>query len=254
MSIFKKSGEGFLAKLFKHKQVEELAEELAHTYAEKMQADMLSENSETDTAEDSTAEPVPMLEATESGEVDFTEPPETTEGESPPQDTADSTEPSEVRKHLITFRVNNMELEAINRRYAETSFRSRGDFCRYSALTVMNVEEDTEDIKQIARYISSISNSFNQVAHRVNKGSKLYDEDIADMKERLEEVWQLLVSIRSTREHTVQLLISATQTKPQTANMLLATCAYLLHVEHQNSLGTSDRQLAQGEAEVSAST
>ena len=250
MSIFKKPEKGFLAKLFKHKQVEELAEELAHTYADEMQADMLSDNSETDTAEDTAAEPIPMLEVTETGEVDFTEPPETTEGESPPQDT----EPSEVRKHLITFRVNDMELEAINRRYAETSFRSRGDFCRYSALTVMNVEEDTEDIKQIARYISSISNSFNQVAHRVNKGGKLYDEDIADMKERLEEVWQLLVSIRSTREHTAQLLISATQTKPQTANMLLATCAYLLHLEHQNSLGTSGRQSAQDEAEVSAST
>ena len=250
MSLFKKSGEGFLAKLFKHKQVEELAEELAHTYADEMQADMLSDNPETDTAEDTAAEPVPMLEVTESGEVNFTEPPETTDGESPAQDT----EPSEVRKHLITFRVNDMELEAINRRYAETSFRSRGDFCRYSALTVMNVEEDTEDIKQIARYISSISNSFNQVAHRVNKGGKLYDEDIADMKERLEEVWRLLVSIRSTREHTVQLLISATQTKPQTANMLLATCAYLLHVEHQNSLETSGSQSAQDEAEVSAST
>ena len=254
MSIFKKPEKGFLAKLFKHKQVEELAEELAHTYADEMQADTLSDNPETDTAEDTTAEPVPMLEVTESGEVDFTEPPENVEGESPPQYTADITEPSEVRKHLITFRVNDMELEAINRRYAETSFKSRGDFCRYSALTVMNVEEDTEDIKQIARYISSISNSFNQVAHRVNKGGKLYDEDIADMKARLEEVWQLLVSIRSTREHTVQLLISATQTKPQTANMLLATCAYLLHVEHQNSLGTSGRQLAQDEAEVNAST
>lgn len=250
MSIFKKSGEGFLAKLFKHKQVEELAEELAHTYADEVQADTLSDNPETDTAEDTTTEPVPMLEVTESGEVDFTEPPENTEGESPPQDT----EPSEVRKHLITFRVNDAELEAINRRYAETSFRSRGDFCRYSALTVMNVEEDTEDIKQIARYISSISNSFNQVAHRVNKGGKLYDEDIADMKARLEEVWQLLVSIRSTREHTVQLLISATQTKPQTANMLLATCAYLLHVEHQNNSRTSGRQSAQDEAEASAST
>ena len=250
MSIFKKPEKGFLAKLFKHKQVEELAEELAHTYADEMQADMLSDNPETDTAEDTAAEPVPMLEVTESGEVDFTEPPETTEGESPPQDT----ESSEVRKHLITFRVNDMELEAINRRYAETSFRSRGDFCRYSALTVMNVEEDSEDIKQIARYISSISNSFNQVAHRVNKGGKLYDEDIADMKERLEEVWQLLVSIRSTREHTVQLLISATQTKPQTANMLLATCAYLLHVEHQNSSKISESVSAQGEAEASAST
>ena len=250
MSMFKKPEKGFLAKLFKHKQVEELAEELAHTYADEMQADMLSDNSETDTVEDTAAEPVPMLEVTESGEVNFTEPPETIEGVSPPQDT----EPSEVRKHLITFRVNDEELEAINRRYAETSFRSRGDFCRYSALTVMNVEEDTEDIKQIARYISSISNSFNQVAHRINKGGKLYDEDIADMKERLEEVWQLLVSIRSTREHTVQLLISATQTKPQTANMLLATCAYLLHVEHQNNLETSGSQSAQDEAEASAST
>ncbi len=123
MSIFKKPEKGFLAKLFKHKQVEELA----HTYADEMQADMLSENPETDTAEDTAAEPVPMLEVTESGEVDFTEPPDTTEGESPPQ----NTEPSEVRKHLITFRMNDMELEAINCRYAKTSFKSRGDFCRY---------------------------------------------------------------------------------------------------------------------------
>ena len=75
MSIFKKPEKGFLAKLFKHKQVEELAEELAYTYAEEMQADMLSDNPETDTAEDTAAEPVPMLEVTESGEIDFTEPP-----------------------------------------------------------------------------------------------------------------------------------------------------------------------------------
>ena len=55
MSIFKKPEKGFLAKLFKHKQVEELAEELAHTYADEMRADMLSENPETDTAEDTAA-------------------------------------------------------------------------------------------------------------------------------------------------------------------------------------------------------
>lgn len=250
MSIFKKSGEGFLAKLFKHKQVEELAEELAHTYAEKMQADMLSENSATDTAEDSTAEPVPMLEVTESGEVDFTEPPETTEGESPPQDT----EPSEVRKHLITFRVNDMELEAINRRYAETSFRSRGDFCRYSALTLMNVEEDTEDIKQIARYISSISNSFNQVAHRVNKTGHLYESDIETMKKGMNEIWQLLTSIRYTKERTMQLLISSTRTKPETAGMLLATCAYLLHKEQLSSSEKQESLQAQDNAEPKPST
>lgn len=254
MSVFKESGEGFLAKLFQRKQVEELAEELSHTYAEKMQEELQSESDEQSITEDTAAEQIPMLEVTETGEVDFTEPPENAEGESPPQTETEDTEPSEVRRHLITFRVNDAELEAINRRYAETSFKSRGDFCRYSALIVMNIEEDTEDIKQIARYISSISNSFNQVAHRVNKGGKLYDEDISDMKARLEEVWQLLVSIRSTRERWAQLLISATQTKPQTANMLLATCAYLLHLEHQNSLETSGKQSAQDGAEMPPNT
>ena len=74
-------------------------EELAHTYSDEMQEDLQSENDEPTATEDTAAEPVPMLEVTESGEVNFTEQPETTEGESPPQDT----EPSEVRKHLITF-------------------------------------------------------------------------------------------------------------------------------------------------------
>lgn len=250
MSVFKKSGESFLERLFKHKQVEELAEELVHTYADEMQAEMQSKSDEPITSEDTAAEPVSMLEVTETDELDFDNQPENAEGESPPQDTA----PSEVRRHIITFRVNDEELAAINKRYAETSFKSRGDFCRYSALTVMNVEEDTEDIKQTARSISSISNSFNQVAHRVNKTGHIYDADIDEMKKGMNEIWQLLVSIRFTRERTTQLLISATRTRPQTANMLLATCAYLLHLEHQNNSEIFGSVSAQDDAETKPST
>ena len=73
---------GFLSKLFSHKSVEEVADEIANTYAEEVQSDMLS-----DTAEQTAAEPVPMLEVTDTGEVDFTEPPENSEGESQPKDT-----------------------------------------------------------------------------------------------------------------------------------------------------------------------
>jgi hypothetical protein len=245
MSLFKKSDEGFLTKLFKHKEVDKLAEELAHTYAEEMLSE--SEQNVSDNAEEIN---LPMLEVTEKGEVDFDNPTENTEDKSHTQDI----ESSEIRKHIITFRVNDLELETINRRYAETSFKSRGDFCRYSALTVMNVEEDTESIKQIARHISSISNSFNQVAHRTNRTGKIYDEDISEMKKGLNEIWQLLVSIRSTKERTMQLLISATQTKPQTANMLLATCAYLLHKEQLNSSEIQESTSAQDVAETKHST
>ena len=101
MSIFKKPEKGFLAKLFKHKQVEELAEELAHTYAEEMQEDLQSESDEPTATEDTAAEPVPMLEVTESGEVDFTEPPENVEGESPPQDTEYRGHKADSEVHLV---------------------------------------------------------------------------------------------------------------------------------------------------------
>ena len=254
MPLFKKPSEGFLAKLFRRKQVDELAQELANNYAE----DMLADQEGQTTSAECEIEPVPMLEVTDTGEVDFDASTVNVEDESPPQDDADSTKQSthnpEVRNHLITFRVNDDELAAINRRYAETSFKSRGDFCRYSALTVMNIEEDTEDIKSIARYLSSMSNSFNQIAFRVNKTGKVYDDDISEIKETIELTWQLLTSIRSTRERTMQLLISATQTKPQTANMLLATCAYLLHTEHQNNSEKQESLSGQDSVEMKPST
>lgn len=240
---------GFLSKLFSHKSVEEVADEIANTYAEEVQSDMLS-----DTAEQTAAEPVPMLEVTDTGEVDFTEPPENSEGESPPKDTPEVSEPSEVRKHIITFRVNDAELAAINRRYEQTSFKSRGDYCRYSALTVMNIEEDNESLLAAARGISSVSNSFNQVAHRVNKTGHIYESDIETMKKGMNEIWQLLTSIRYTKERTMQLLISSTRTKPQTAGMLLATCAYLLHKEQLSSSEKQESLQAQDDAEPKPST
>lgn len=246
----KKGIGNFFSRLFKHKEVEEIAQELAETYGDEMREAMLSDDTEPTISEDTTAEQVPMLEVTESGEVEFDVQTENAEDESPPQDTEPKEYNPEVRNHLITFRVNDQELEAINRRYAETSFKSRGDFCRYSALTLMNIEEDTEDIKGIARYLSSIANSFNQIAHRVNKGGKLYDEDIDEMKERLDEIWQLLTFIRSTRERWVQFLTSATQARPQTGGMLLAICAYLLHKEQQSNSQTQDDLSAQDVAET----
>ena len=240
---------GFLSKLFSHKSVEKVADEIANTYAEEVQADMLS-----DTAEQTAAEPVPMLEVTDTGEVDFTEPSEKSEGESQPKDTPEVSEPSEVRKHIITFRVNDAELEAINRRYEQTSFKSRGDYCRYSALTVMNVEEDNESLLAAARGISSVSNSFNQVAHRVNKTGHLYESEIETMKKGMNEIWQLLTSLRCTKERTMQLLISSTRTKPETAGMLLATCAYLLHKEQHSSSEKQESLQAQDDAEPKPST
>ena len=253
MSKRKKPNEGFLARLFKHKKVDELAEELSNTYADEIREDVFSES---ENLEDDS--PVELLEVSDSGDIDFQNT-DNSEDSSPPIQNDSNEENvtennSNIRNHIITFRVNDAELAAIDKRCKETSFRSRGDFCRYSALTVMNVEQDDETLKGIAKFMSSVSNSFNQIAYRTNKNGRIYEEDIFEMKEYINIIWQLLTSIRSSRERTMQLLISATQTKPQTANMLLATCAYLLHKEHQSNLQKQESESAEVKQEQNVST
>ena len=94
---------GFLSKLFSHKSVEEVADEIANTYAEEVQAD---------NAEQTENEPVNMLEVTDTGEIEYTEKTETEQGEPTPQEDMQTDDPSEVRRHIITFRVNDAELAA----------------------------------------------------------------------------------------------------------------------------------------------
>lgn len=182
---------GFLSKLFSHKSVEEVADEIANTYAEEVQA-VTAEQTDTAGAE---TEQVNMLEVSDTGEIEYTEKAETDQGESPPQEDIQTADPSEVRRHIITFRVNDAELAAINRRYEQTSF-----------------------------------------------------------KKGMNEIWQLLTSIRYTKERTIQLLISSTRTKPETAGMLLATCAYLLHREQHSSSEKQGSLQAQDDAEPKHST
>ena len=108
---------GFLSKLFSCKEVEEVAEEIVKTYADEVQANTLSKSAEpSDTAEVEN-ELVHMLEVTESGDIEFTENAETEQDILLPQEEVQTAELSDVQKHIITFRVNDAELAAINRRY-----------------------------------------------------------------------------------------------------------------------------------------
>ena len=130
MSKRKKPNEGFLARLFKHKKVDELAEELSNTYADEIREDVFSES---ENLEDDS--PVELLEVSDSGDIDFQNT-DNSEDSSPPIQNDSNEENvtennSNIRNHIITFRVNDAELAAIDKRFKETSFRSRGDFCRY---------------------------------------------------------------------------------------------------------------------------
>ncbi len=139
------------------------------------------------------------------------------------------------RTKILQFRVTEDELKIIDERFRKSYSKTRGEYLRRSALSSINIVLDEEKFQQQNRQISGIANNINQIAARVNSTGNLYAEDLREIKEEIQQLWQLQVSILSELHSINQFSISLTETKPETASLLLAVAAQLIHEQQQNN-------------------
>ena len=139
------------------------------------------------------------------------------------------------RSKILQFRVTKEELKIIDERFRKSYAKTRGEYLRRSALSSINIVLDEEKFQQQNRQISGIANNINQIAVRVNSTGNLYAEDLQEIREELQELWQLQVSILSELHSINQFSTSLTETRPETASLLLATVAQLMHEQQANS-------------------
>ncbi len=100
------------------------------------------------------------------------------------------------RNIQVKFRVDEKEYECILKKVQLSGKRNMASYLRYMAITgrIMNIE--LEDLKITSANVGRITSSLNQIAKRINATGNIYDEDIADMKDKVDKVWQELKSIR----------------------------------------------------------
>jgi len=100
------------------------------------------------------------------------------------------------RNIQVKFRVDEKEYECILKKVQLSGKRNMASYLRYMAITgrIMNIE--LEDLKITSANVGRITSSLNQIAKRINATGNIYDEDIADMKDKVDKVWQELRSIR----------------------------------------------------------
>lgn len=66
-----------------------------------------------------------------------------------------------------------------------------GAYLRKMAIDGYIIYTDTADIKVMNKSLSAIGRNINQIAKRLNAGGATYEADIQEIKERLDEIWQL---------------------------------------------------------------
>lgn len=92
----------------------------------------------------------------------------------------------------MQIRLTQEEYEAIERKFQNSGLKSRSEFIRTLIFEGIIVHISEDELRKIYRLVNNIASNVNQIAVRVNSTGNVYAEDIAEIKEGLQKIWQPL--------------------------------------------------------------
>lgn len=105
------------------------------------------------------------------------------------------------RDKRIHFLVSKEEEEQIQARMELIGVNNRNAYLRKMALNGYCINLDLRDVKELVSLLRRCSNNLNQYAKRANETGSIYQDDIKDVQERLDQVWnaakEMLVHLSS---------------------------------------------------------
>lgn len=101
----------------------------------------------------------------------------------------------EKRDQNMIIRLSSSELERIRLKMSEVEVVSLSSYIRKMALDGYCVKLDLQDVKEIVSLLRRCSNNLNQYAKRANETGSIYAEDIKDLQNRFEEIWNVAKEI-----------------------------------------------------------
>ena len=103
------------------------------------------------------------------------------------------------RNIQVKFYVTAEEKELMEQKMAQLQTKRMGAYLRKMAIDGYIIYTDTAGIKAFTKELSAIGRNINQIAKRINAGGPAYQADMDEIRERLDEIWQLQRHILSNQ-------------------------------------------------------
>lgn len=97
--------------------------------------------------------------------------------------------------YAILVRFKPEEREILKRRMGEAGVRNIAAYIRKMSLDGYVVRLDMSDIKEASRLLRINANNLNQFVKKANETGSIYLEDIKDIKNQQEELWNIFKEI-----------------------------------------------------------
>lgn len=95
----------------------------------------------------------------------------------------------EKRNIQMHFRVTKSEAERIHEKMDEIGVHSLAAYLRKMALDGYCINLDLQDVKAMVSLLRICSNNLNQYAKKANQTGSIFEADIKDLQERMDEIW-----------------------------------------------------------------
>ena len=95
------------------------------------------------------------------------------------------------RNVQIKFRVTEQERGLIEQKMAQVPTKNLAAYARKMLIDGYIIQVDHTDIKAMTAELQKIGVNINQIAKRVNSTGSIYEQDIAEIKGALAEIWRL---------------------------------------------------------------
>ena len=94
-----------------------------------------------------------------------------------------------IRKEIC---LNEQELNLIQHKMRQLGTRNFGAYARKMLIDGYIIKVDYTEQKKLAAAVSRVASNINQICRRINSTGHCYEDDIAELKARQAEVWELL--------------------------------------------------------------
>ena len=94
-----------------------------------------------------------------------------------------------IRKEIC---LNEQELSVVRHKMNQLGTRNFGAYARKMLIDGYIIKVDYTEQKKLAAAVSRAASNVNQICRRINSTGRCYDADVAELKNRVADIWELL--------------------------------------------------------------
>ena len=87
---------------------------------------------------------------------------------------------------------NEQELSVVRHKMNQLGTRNFGAYARKMLIDGFIIKVDYTEQKKLAAAVSKVASNISQICRRINSTGRCYEDDVAELKARQAEIWELL--------------------------------------------------------------